>query len=426
MSSTDKALDPGPGAGARGAVGQARRHLAAGLPLRYLGLLLVCLILMKPIMVDSDPRLAPVVKALTGCVFAGILLVHTLRRAPVSTALVLFVLYRWVMLVPTVANGGDLLNWGYATVAQLSILMLIDLFAVAAEPADRRRLLRVMADLLLAYLMINYVMILAGWGTVTGWGDGQLLAQPSYLLGIRTRITDTAFPALLVCLLYESGGPRPWGLRSLMALGLGVVQILTLDVATASVGVVVAVVVYALVLAVPPARRVVSMRGATVLGVAVTVLVVLLRVQVHAASLIKDGLGKSVTLTGRTELWDLAMPILRASPWVGYGVNEHFGAFIPWAGGIDWQAHNQYLQIVHDCGLIGLGLFLTLLWSVSRRLDTSTCNIHARAAFVAVYAALSVMSVTEIYIYNMGLFHLIVFLASRAQELTGDDSGGTP
>lgn len=60
MSSTDKALDPGPGAGARGAVGQARRHLAAGLPLRYLGLLLVCLILMKPIMVDSDPRLAPV------------------------------------------------------------------------------------------------------------------------------------------------------------------------------------------------------------------------------------------------------------------------------------------------------------------------------------------------------------------------------
>lgn len=268
MSSTDKALDPGPGAGARGAVGQARRHLAAGLPLRYLGLLLVCLILMKPIMVDSDPRLAPVVKALTGCVFAGILLVHTLRRAPVSTALVLFVLYRWVMLVPTVANGGDLLNWGYATVAQLSILMLIDLFVVAAEPADRRRLLRVMADLLLAYLMINYVMILAGWGTVTGWGDGQLLAQPSYLLGIRTRITDTAFPALLVCLLYESGGPRPWGLRSLMALGLGVVQILTLDVATASVGVVVAVVVYALVLAVPPARRVVSMRGATVLGMA--------------------------------------------------------------------------------------------------------------------------------------------------------------
>jgi len=69
--------------------------------------------------------------------------------------------------------------------------------------------------------------------------------------------------------------------------------------------------------------------AATVLGVVVTLLVVVARVQVHFAAQIEGMLGKSVTMTGRTELWDAAIPILADSPLFGYGINSHFGAFIP-------------------------------------------------------------------------------------------------
>ena len=34
---------------------------------------------------------------------------------------------------------------------------------------------------------------------------------------------------------------------------------------------------------------------------------------------------------------------------------------------------------------------------------------------------MSVMAISEIYVYNMALFYLIPFLASRADELVGDD-----
>ena len=50
-----------------------------------------------------------------------------------------------------------------------------------------------------------------------------------------------------------------------------------------------------------------SMRGATILGVAVTLLVVVARVQTYFAAQIEGLLGKSVTMTGRTELWDAAI-----------------------------------------------------------------------------------------------------------------------
>ncbi|MDO4243411.1 MAG: O-antigen ligase family protein [Actinomyces sp.] len=388
-------------------------------PLRYLGLMGVCLVLMKPIMVGQDPALAPLVKLATVGVLAGLGLIHLMRRTPLSTVLVLFVLYRLSFLGPTVYNGGDLLNWGYTTLSQLGVVILIDLHA-DADRAARRRLLRVIADLLLAYLLINYAMIMTGTGAVAPLGDG-LWDQPSYLLGIRTRVTDCIFPAVLVSLLHDSTSARRWGWRTVLAISTGVLQIVTLQVATAYVGLVVGALVYVVVLARPRAGGPLSMRGVTVLGVVISLLVVVLRVQTAFASAIHVLLGKSVNLTGRTDIWDTAFPILGRSPLLGYGINDSFGAFVPGAAGLLWQAHNQYLQIIHDGGLLALGLFLALLMAAGRRADASACSPWARAALVSVYAAMSVMAVSEIYVYNMGLFFLIPFLASRAGELLPPD-----
>lgn len=396
-----------------------RGRLQRCYPLRYLGLMGVCLVLMKPIMVGQDPSLAPLVKVATAGVLAGLALLYLVRRTALSTVLVLFVLYRLSFLAPTVYRGGDLLNWGYTTLSQLGLVMLIDLHA-QADGESRRRLLRVIADLLLAYLLVNYVMIMTGTGAVAPLGDG-LYDQHSYLLGIRTRVTDCIFPAVLVSLLHDSTTARRWGWRTVLAIATGVVQIVTLQVATAYVGLAVALVFYALVLARPRRGGLLSMRGVTVLGVAVSVLVVLLRVQTAFAPAIRVLLGKSVDLTGRTDIWDTALPILGRSPLLGYGINDSFGAFVPGAAGLLWQAHNQYLQIIHDGGLVALGLFLALLTAASARADASACSPWARAALVSVYAAMSVMAVSEIYVYNMGLFFLIPFLASRAGELLPPD-----
>ena len=396
-----------------------REVLRRSYPLRYLRLMAVCFVLMKPIMVGQTESLAPIMKVLTAAIFAWLVNLYFLRRVTLSATVILFVLYRVSSLLPTVYQGGDLLNWGYVTLSLLSVLMLIELHATAGQE-ERRRLLRVMTDLLLIYLLINYVMILMDWGRVAAWGDGAF-AQPSYLLGIRTRVTDCIFPAILLALLYDSGSHRRWGWRTVVAVASGIVQIATLQVATAWVGLAVTAAFYLAVTLRPHRGGLFSMRGATVMGAAATLLVVFARVQVFFAEQIEELLGKSVSLTGRTDLWDAAFPILADSPLFGYGINSDFGNFIPGPEGLLWQAHNQYLQIAYDGGLAAVGLFIALLWTASTRADASRCNPRARAAFVSVYAAMSVMAISEIYVYNMALFYLIPFLASRADELVGDD-----
>ncbi|MDU0349608.1 O-antigen ligase family protein [Actinomyces sp. MRS3W] len=392
-------------------------------PLRYLGLAVVCLILMKPILVDQDPLLAPLVKIATAAIFMGLCVAHLVRRPPLSPVFFIFVFYRLAFLPPTLYHGGDLLNWGYASVAQVSLFLLIELQA-AAGPDARRRLLRVIADLLLAYLVINYLMILTDTHRTFSM-EGQF-AQPSYLLGIRTRVTDCIFTATLVSLLYDSTSRRRIGWRTVLAVLNGILQIASLQVATAAVGAGIAILFYVAARVWPSGRGLVSMRGVTVLSVAATLLVVGARIQVHFADVLGHLFGKSVSLTGRTDLWDAAFPILGDSPLFGYGINYRFGAFIPGASGLTWQAHNQYLQLMYDGGLVAVALFLALLWTASTQADHARCSPRVRAAFIAIYAAMSIMMVTEIYTYNMALFYLIPFLASRAGELVGycDHHGG--
>lgn len=76
------------------------------------------------------------------------------------------------------------------------------------------------------------------------------------------------------------------------------------------------------------------------------------------------GLGRDPTLSGRTDLWQLAIELISERPWLGYGYQGF------WQNGgeaeIIWKAegykpphaHNGYVNITLDLGLIGLCLFL--------------------------------------------------------------------
>jgi exopolysaccharide production protein ExoQ len=80
-------------------------------------------------------------------------------------------------------------------------------------------------------------------------------------------------------------------------------------------------------------------------------------------------LGRDLTFTGRTDIWAVLLDKVAKRPWLGYG----FRAF--WAGGAQGEAvdlmyrnnylvdtaHNGFLDIALELGLVGLGIFLLSL-----------------------------------------------------------------
>ncbi|WP_017717328.1 O-antigen ligase family protein [Kamptonema formosum] len=86
-------------------------------------------------------------------------------------------------------------------------------------------------------------------------------------------------------------------------------------------------------------------------------------------AIVVDGLGKDMTLTGRTEFWPQIVDKINQRPLLGYGVG---GFWQPWRG-IDNPAaniiivksqfkpphsHNGFLDLACDLGWVGLGLFV--------------------------------------------------------------------
>lgn len=112
------------------------------------------------------------------------------------------------------------------------------------------------------------------------------------------------------------------------------------------------------------------------------------------------GLGRDPSLSGRTELWEGAIAKISQRPFLGYG----FQAFWqPNGGGADiWKmvfykpphAHNGYLNLALDLGLVGLGLFLLCLALAYRR------SIYWLRCEPGMLGLLPILYVTYLFMYN--------------------------
>ena len=94
-------------------------------------------------------------------------------------------------------------------------------------------------------------------------------------------------------------------------------------------------------------------------------------------------LGRDATFTGRTGIWETAMAGIIARPVLGYGYHAFWEAL--YGEVVSTHAHNGFLQLALDLGLIGVALFLLSLLMAIR--DVATCLRSDRPAYVDWYIA---------------------------------------
>jgi hypothetical protein len=90
--------------------------------------------------------------------------------------------------------------------------------------------------------------------------------------------------------------------------------------------------------------------------------------------LIFQVLGRDATLTGRTRLWDILLPVIGNRPILGYGYDAFWAGMKPevlsvWieAGRLVPVADNGYFDLCLSLGIVGLGLFLYVFADAFRR-----------------------------------------------------------
>jgi O-antigen ligase len=126
----------------------------------------------------------------------------------------------------------------------------------------------------------------------------------------------------------------------------------------------------------------------------------LIWLRLHMAA-VAQGMGKDVTLTGRTDLWAVAVDMIAQRPWLGYGYGgfwiEGGGAVNFWRA-VGWKtphSHNGFLDLGLDLGVLGLIVVVAALATAL------AAAVHrARARWTAVNSA-PLLLLGFVICYNM-------------------------
>ena len=114
-----------------------------------------------------------------------------------------------------------------------------------------------------------------------------------------------------------------------------------------------------------------------------------------------DILGKDVTFTQRTNMWDAALRVLADSPIWGYG-NADEKWFFSNMSSQAMGTHNFILGILINGGIIGLGLYLYIFYIALRRLLVYK-DFYANLIFISI-VSLSIMMLMEYYPVQFPLY----------------------
>lgn len=141
-----------------------------------------------------------------------------------------------------------------------------------------------------------------------------------------------------------------------------------------------------------------------------------------APDLIVGVIGRDLTLTGRTDIWEAAAPAVNANPWLGYG---YYAFWLPDNGPAYWireavqwpvaSAHSGWLELALGMGRFGVALFaLQLIATLSRGVG-SAMRVEAglwAPAFLAVFA-LYTLSESHVLQANNSFWTIYVAVAAK-------------
>lgn len=134
--------------------------------------------------------------------------------------------------------------------------------------------------------------------------------------------------------------------------------------------------------------------------------IVIFKVQYKFSDIIIEILGKDLTFTGRTELWEVAKEIINKNFILGVGTQSTTNIIYDGGKGTYLSTHNQILQLLVENGVVILiGVFL-ILYFVNKSMNKNNNNNIVLVSSISILAMLIVL-----FSEAMGVFDLFIALS---------------
>ena len=143
---------------------------------------------------------------------------------------------------------------------------------------------------------------------------------------------------------------------------------------------------------------------------------------VLAPDLIVSALGRDLTLTGRTDIWEASVRFVEAKPWLGYG---YYAFWLPDNGpaywvreAVAWQvasAHSSWLELALGMGRIGILVFALQLFATMSRGVGVVMQPQAGLWAPAFLATFALYTLSESHALQANNIFWIIYVAVAAR-----------
>ena len=317
-------------------------------------------------------------------------------------AVVLLVL---VQPICTLLAGETLMNGAYALVNGMCLISLLLTFKSLSMSFGRFRVADSFFWIMLVVAMANDVSVFL---SPVHLSETEYLLGNKFITGYTHMLLVGLYAVLLSC---KSGYVRyNWGLFWMLFAESALV-VTTADVMTATIGL---AVVAAIVLFMPKTAVKALSMGVVAVAILITANIVffatgMLLDNPFVQHFITEVLGRSLNLTGRTQIYDSLSYIVQMSPYVGWGYGSPVVSEVVGYG----NAQNGVMELLVRYGIVGtIGFLLVIIVLLpSRKRNASNIDSGFVKGCVAILYGMFVVSLVEIP-FGGTMLHLMLSLIS--------------
>lgn len=240
-----------------------------------------------------------------------------------------------------------------------------------------------------------------------------------YFLGVENQFASTLIPAIVINIVYNYAKHSKLKINSYLLIITVLFTFIYIWSATSIVGISL-IILYLLLINRKKVKAIINNKTIIITTVSLFISVVVLRIIDIFSFLIEDLLGKDVTLSTRTLLWDRAFIYIENSPWLGYGYLGS-GRYLQVTSTRFMDSHNTVLQLLLQHGYLGLILFAILVFMFFKNLSIYKESNITKFILFSFFVATTMM-LSEVYSFTFLLVILVLGIFSpyiiREQEKT--------
>ena len=341
----------------------------------------------------------------------AIIIVLYLNGRKLSRMLVCIILYQLALLFSTAMNDGNYWKLAVNCGTVISFCMITELLV----KKNSRLYFKTVLDIYIPLSLINLLVILM---FPNGIAKEDYYGNIYYLLDIRNGLPSLLIPLLIYAFVYSGISGRKFTGKVLFFTAVVSATILITWSATGVAGLVIFLLFVFFIYGKKSAVLFDSL-NLSVIYVAAFLCIIVFRLQSAFSFIIEDLLHKSISFTGRTDIWDIAIMLIKRSPIIGYGVYEGHGLIF--IRGQYYYAHNAVLEVLLQGGVLSL-VFYLLIFVIAASVIYKYRRLKASQILSFGIFTVMVMMLMEAY-SNIWIFALPVIACCVPEIAEQSDNG---